>query len=105
MLDLELIELTDKYRKNFMKRMTEVRVRRNMLDGGDMMVVTQTPEKAKRMRFVNVDKKPVKRWEKLTPRQRRRELLATSRTPKHQPIELNPFDIDEGIIPLKPIGD
>ncbi|WP_175809026.1 plasmid replication protein, CyRepA1 family [Burkholderia cenocepacia] len=104
-LDLDSVDMMNKYRKNYMKGMTEIRVQQNVLDGGAMMVVTETPEKPKRMRFVNVDKKPAKRWEELTPRQRRRELLATLRKPKHQPIEPNPFDIDEGIIPLKPIGD
>jgi hypothetical protein len=104
-LDLDSIDLMNKYRKNYMKGMTEIRVQQNVLDGGAMMVVTETPEKPKRMRFVNVDKKPAKRWEELTPRQRRREFLATLRKPKHQPIEPNPFDIDEGIIPLEPIGD
>jgi hypothetical protein len=70
-----------------------------------LMVVTETPEKPRRMKFVNVDTKPAKKWEELTPRQRRQELLKTPRTPKPQPIEPNPFDRDEGIIPLKPIDD
>ncbi|WP_315967649.1 plasmid replication protein, CyRepA1 family, partial [Burkholderia multivorans] len=53
-LDLESIERMDKYRKNFMKGMTEVRVQQNLLDGGNMMVVTETPEKPKQIRFVEV---------------------------------------------------
>ncbi|HDR9338333.1 hypothetical protein NIB78_07255 [Burkholderia multivorans] len=105
MLDLESIELMEGYRKSFVKRMTEVRVQQNLLDGGNMMVVTETPEKPRRMKFVHVDAKPAKKWEELTPRQRRQELLKTPRTPKPQPIEPNPFDRDEGIIPLKPIDD
>lgn len=107
MLDLELIELMDKYRKNFMKSMTEIRVQQNMLDGGDMMVVTETRDKPKRMRSVKVDEKPAKKWEDLTPRQRRQELLKTPRKLKSQPVEPNPFDMDEGIItiPLKQIDD
>jgi len=105
MLDLESIELMERYRESFMKRMTEVRVQQNLLDGGDMMVVTETPEKPKRMKFVNVDTKPAKKWEELSPRQRRQELLKTPRTPKPQPIEPNPLDREEGIIPLKPIDD
>jgi len=105
MLDLESSELMERYRKIFMKRTTEVRVQQNLLDGGNMMVVTETPEKPKRMKFMNVDTKPAKKWEELTPRQRRQELLKTPRTPKSQPVEPNPFDRDEGIIPLKPIDD
>ena len=104
-IKLELIELMERYRKNFMKGTTEVRVRQNLLDGGSVMVVTETPDNPKRIRFVNVDEKPAKKWAKLTPRQRRRELLKAPRTPKLQSIEPNPFDVDEGIIPLKPILD
>ncbi|MBR8382576.1 hypothetical protein KDX26_09285 [Burkholderia cenocepacia] len=93
------------YRKNFTKRMTEIRVQKNLLDGGNMMVVTETPDKPKRIRSVNVDTKPAKKWEELTPRQRRQELLKTPRMPKPQSIDPNPFDREEGIIPLKPIDD
>lgn len=78
MLDLELIGMMDEFRKGFMKRMTEIRVQQNMLDGGSMMVVTETPENPKRRR-----------------------------APKPQSIEPNPFEMDEGIIkiPLKPIDN
>ncbi|MDI9700124.1 hypothetical protein QM312_29720 [Burkholderia cenocepacia] len=102
-LDLDSVDLMDKYRKNYMKGMTEIRVQHDVLNGGNMMVVTETPEKPKQFRFVQVN--PGKKWEGLTPRQRRQELLKTPRTPKYQPIEPNPFDKDEGIIPLKPIDD
>lgn len=86
-----------------MKRMTEIRVQQNMIDGGSMMVVTETPEKAKQTRFVT--DKAGKKWEDLTPSQQRRELMRNSGKLKPQPIEPNPFDHDEGIIPLKPIDD
>ncbi|MFL6645632.1 MAG: hypothetical protein ACJ8GM_15150 [Paraburkholderia fungorum] len=49
MLDLESIELMEKHRKNFMKGATEVKVQHNVLDGGHMMVMTETPEKPKRV--------------------------------------------------------
>jgi hypothetical protein len=78
-LDLDSVDLMNKYRTNYMKGMMEIRVQQNVLDGGAMMVVTETPEKPKRMRFVNVDKKPAKKWEELTPRQRQRESLKTPR--------------------------
>ncbi|WP_025601332.1 hypothetical protein [Burkholderia sp. WSM2230] len=45
-----------------------------------MMVMTETPEKPKRIRFVNVDKEPEKKWEELTPRQKQRESLKMPRT-------------------------
>lgn len=103
MLDLESIELMDKFRRDFMKGMTEIRVQQNMLDGGNMMVVTETPEKPKRMRIAQVDEKPVKKWEDLTLSQKQRELRKNPTKLKPQPIEPNSFDRDEGIIPLKPI--
>ncbi|WP_186082944.1 plasmid replication protein, CyRepA1 family [Burkholderia gladioli] len=100
-LDLDSIDSMNKYRKNYMKGMTEIRVQQNVLDGGAMIVVTETPEKPSQFRVVQ--DKPGKKWEVLTPRQHRQELLKATRIPKHQPIEPNPFDKDEGIIPLKPI--
>ncbi|AXK64746.1 plasmid replication protein, CyRepA1 family [Burkholderia sp. IDO3] len=104
-LNHESIELMDMYRATFMKGMMEVRVQQNLLEGGSMMVVTETPEKTKRMKFAKVDRKPVKKWEELTSHQRRQELLKTRRMPKFQPIEPSPFDRDEGIIPLSPSDD
>ncbi|MFD1555421.1 plasmid replication protein, CyRepA1 family [Paraburkholderia silviterrae] len=104
-LDLDTIDRMDKYRKNFTKRMPEIRVQQNLLDGGSMFVVSETPEKPNRLRFVKLDKQPAKRWEELTARQRRQELNKTPAKPRFQPVEPNPFDMDEGIIPLTPIGD
>ncbi|WP_155033829.1 hypothetical protein [Burkholderia pseudomallei] len=56
---------------------------------------------------MTTSEKPAKKWEALTPRQRRKELLKTPRKLKSQAVEPNPFDMDEGIItiPLKPIDD
>jgi hypothetical protein len=62
-----------------MKGMTEIRVQQNVLDGGHMMVMTETPEKPKWFRFVNVDKKAVKKWDELTPRQKQRASLKMPR--------------------------
>jgi hypothetical protein len=79
MLDLESIELMEKYRKSFMKGAKEIKVQHNVLDGGHMMVMTETPEKPKWFRFVNVDKKAEKKWDELTPRQKQRASLKMPR--------------------------
>ncbi|MFM0420023.1 plasmid replication protein, CyRepA1 family [Paraburkholderia aromaticivorans] len=98
-LDLDSIDLIGKYRKNYMKGMTEVRLQQNVLDGGTMIVVTETLEKPKRIGFVNVDKKPKKKWGELTPLQRKRELLKLPR--KVAPDKKEIFIA----IPVKPIDD
>lgn len=78
-LDLDSIDLMNKYRMNYVKGMTEIRVQENVLDGGVMMVVTETPKKPRRIRFVKIDTKPAKKWEDLTPRQKQRESLKMRR--------------------------
>lgn len=59
------------------------------------------------MRSVKVDEKPAKKWEDLTPRQRRKELAKTPRKLNSRAVEPNPFDMEEGIItiPLRRIED
>lgn len=77
-LDLDSIEQIEKHRKKFASGLKGVRVHADPLTEEHLMLVSYGDEKPVRLRN-------------------------SGRKAKGQPIEPNPFDIDEGIIPLTPM--
>lgn len=74
-LDLDALDTMERYSRAFSKDVKGIRVQQDLLTGGSMIVVSEESGKSKK------------------------------RKPKLTPIEPNPFDRDEGIIPLVPLDE
>jgi len=105
-LDLEIIDLIERYRKNFAKDLTSIRVHTNPLTEEHMMIKSEVSDKPKRIAFAKLaDEKSAKKRKNPVPSGKLLEQIKIPRRVKSQPVEPNPFEMDEGIIPLKPFTD
>lgn len=105
-LDLESVELLEKYRKQYAQNLYETRVHANPLTGDHLLIQQPRLEKPKPFRFPKLDVPESAKNPRLNGKPKKLiDEIKIGRKPKAEPVEPNSIDQEKGIIPLTPIGE